>query len=161
MNQGLTIKKGSTGEEVKRAQRILVMIKLLDFRGIDGFFGTKTEQAVLSYQASNGLLEDGIIGPATWASFPADPGTVELSSGDRGSAVEALQRGLLKFRGANTQTDPGNFDGVFGPKTESAVRAYQAAQSLKPDGIVGDATWWFPAGAAGATLASLAELTTA
>jgi len=28
------------------------------------------------------------------------------------------------------------------------------------DGIVGDMTWWVPAGAAGATLASLAGLTT-
>lgn len=72
----------------------------------------------------------------------------------------ALQRALLKFRGANTPTDPGGSDGVFGAKTESAVRAYQTAQRLTVDGAVGDRTWWAPAGAAGATLASLAELTT-
>jgi hypothetical protein len=41
------------------------------------------------------------------------------------------------------------------------VRAYQGDHAISVDGIVGDRTWWVPAGAAGATLASLAGLTTA
>jgi peptidoglycan hydrolase-like protein with peptidoglycan-binding domain len=40
------------------------------------------------------------------------------------------------------------------------VKAYQTQQGLTADGIVGDKTWWNPAGAAGATLASLSGLTT-
>ena len=31
--------------------------------------------------------------------------------------------------------------GNFGPKTEEAVKAWQAANGLTPDGIVGDGTW--------------------
>ena len=31
--------------------------------------------------------------------------------------------------------------GTFGPKTEAAVKAWQKANGLKDDGIVGDATW--------------------
>src|SRR6476646_1268461 len=71
----------------------------------------------------------------------------------------AIFRGALKaFDGPNTPTDPGLIDGNFGQRTESAVRAYQTRQSISVDGIVGDLTWWAPAGAAGATLAKLAGL---
>jgi peptidoglycan hydrolase-like protein with peptidoglycan-binding domain len=160
MNQGPTLKQGSTGEDVKRLQRLLVMIKILIFTEIDGIFGATTDRAVRSFQSDRGLAQDGIVGPVTWSNFPADPGTVPLQRGSQGAAVVALQRVLLRFRGANTPTDPGGSDGVFGAKTESAVRAYQIAQGLTVDGAVGDRTWWAPAGAAGATLASLAGLTT-
>jgi peptidoglycan hydrolase-like protein with peptidoglycan-binding domain len=71
-----------------------------------------------------------------------------------------LQKGLKRFDVPNSPTDPGPIDGSFGPRTESAVRAYQTQQGLTADGIVGDRTWWIPAGAAGATLASLSGLVT-
>ena len=36
---------------------------------LDGFFGDKTNNAVLSYQRSAGLTADGIIGCNTWRSL--------------------------------------------------------------------------------------------
>lgn len=161
MNSGPTLQVGSTGADVKRLQRILVMIKLLSPDGIDGSFGAQTESAVKSFQEGNGLASDGVVGPMTWQALPADPNTPELARGATGSVVSALQKGLLAYDGPGTATDPGPIDGDFGPKTETAVRAYQTQRGVTADGIVGDQTWWVPAGAAGATLASLSGLTTA
>lgn len=35
----------------------------------------------------------------------------------------------------------GNIDGKLGAKTKSAIKEFQKAQDLKPDGVVGKATW--------------------
>ncbi|WP_245596737.1 peptidoglycan-binding domain-containing protein [Shimazuella kribbensis] len=33
---------------------------------MDGVFGSKTKEAVETFQKSEGLLVDGIVGPQTW-----------------------------------------------------------------------------------------------
>src|SRR5438067_10744470 len=78
-----------------------------------------------------------------------------------GAAVSALQKGLKAYSAQNAAADPGAIDGDFGPRTEAGVRAYQSDRGMSADGVVGDRTWWVPAGAAGATLASLSGVTTA
>jgi hypothetical protein len=57
-------------------------------------------------------------------------------NGSRGIEVKTLQDDL-KRAGFN----PGQTDGVFGPKTEAAVKAFQQAKGLTSDGIVGPKTW--------------------
>jgi peptidoglycan hydrolase-like protein with peptidoglycan-binding domain len=158
MNSGPTLSVGATGHDVRRLQRIFVMTKNLAPSGITGSFDATTEQAVKDFQQAASLTVDGIVGPQTWQALPADPNTPTLSRGESGSAVTGLQKGLKKY--STDPTDPGPVDGEFGPKTEAAVKAYQQDRSVHVDGIVGDQTWWVPAGAAGATLASLSELTT-
>ncbi len=158
MNSGPTLSVGSTGHDVRRLQRIFVMIKVLAPGNITGTFDSTTEQAVKDFQQGEGLTVDGIVGPITWQALPADPNTPLLSRGASGSAVTGLQKGLKKY--STPATDPGAVDGDFGPKTETAVKAYQQDRGVHVDGIVGDQTWWAPAGAAGATLASLSGLTT-
>lgn len=69
-----------------------------------------------------------------------DTYTVEmrlLRKGDKGEDVRALQI-LLRGRGYNGNM--GTPDGIFGPKTDAAVRAYQKAKKLAVDGIAGPAT---------------------
>ena len=152
---------------MKRAERVRILRALGS--GTNGYgpppipMATSSfrEATVKSFQQGNNLTVDGIVGPLTWKALPADPQTPTLARSSTGGAVSALQKGLLAFGGANTATDPGPIDGNFGPRTESAVRAYQTQQNITVDGIVGDQTWWNPAGAAGATLASLAGLVTA
>lgn len=58
-----------------------------------------------------------------------------LKNGSRGDAVSALQETLNKIG-----FDCGNVDGIFGTKTENAVRAFQTAKGLKVDGIAGKDT---------------------
>lgn len=53
----------------------------------------------------------------------------------QGADVRELQ-GLLNENGAYIE-----IDGVFGPATDAAVRAYQRANGLTVDGIVGEKTW--------------------
>jgi len=55
--------------------------------------------------------------------------------GSSGSAVRVLQR-LLISHGYGMR-----IDGVFGPLTETAVKAFQNRRSLLVDGIVGNRTW--------------------
>ena len=160
MNSGPTLSSGSTGPDVRRLQRLFVMMKTLDYTHITGTYDSQTVQAVKDFQSGAGLTVDGVAGPATWQALPADPNTPKLAHGASGAAVTALQHGLKKYSSPGDPTDPGVVDGHFGSKTEAAVRAYQTQRGVGVDGIVGDKTWWVPAGGAGATLASLAGVTT-
>lgn len=60
-----------------------------------------------------------------------------LKKGSKGGAVVALQH-LLMLRGVVTFY---NIDGVFGDKTEQAVKDFQQARGIYPDGKVGAKTW--------------------
>jgi peptidoglycan hydrolase-like protein with peptidoglycan-binding domain len=160
MNSGPVLNVGSHGGDVRRLQRLLVEMKLLGFDGIDGSFGPVTEGAVESFQGSEGLVVDGVVGPITWGALPSDPNTPLVQTGATGAVVAALQTGLAAFSNDDPAANPGAIDGIFGPHTKSAVQAYQGDHGVAIDGIVGDHTWWVPAGAAGATLASLAGLAT-
>src|SRR5260221_11877683 len=97
----------------------------------------------------------GSVGPQTWSKLPADPNTPQVSEGASGPVVSALQKALKTYSAQNPAADPGPIDGVFGPHTATAVRAYQGGRGVAVDGVVGDITWWVPAGAAWATLAHL------
>jgi peptidoglycan hydrolase-like protein with peptidoglycan-binding domain len=158
MNSDPIVSIDSIGHDVRRLQRIFLMIKALAPANITGTFDSTTEQAVKDFQQGAGLTVDGIVGPVTWQALPADPNTPLLARGASGSVVTALQKGLKKY--STPATDPGSVGGDFGPKTEAAVKAYQQDRGVQLDGIVGDQTWWVPAGAAGATLASLSGLPT-
>jgi peptidoglycan hydrolase-like protein with peptidoglycan-binding domain len=68
---GKTVKKGSSGEAVKAAQRLLK--KFGYSLNVDGIFGTKTDQAVNDFQTKYGLQVDGIVGPQTWQALVALP----------------------------------------------------------------------------------------
>ena len=135
--------RGCTGDAVKALQEKL-NAKGFDSGNVDGIFGAKTYAAVTAFQKANSLGVDGIVGKLTWAKlYDATPVNVTpvttqpmLRTGSRGDAVRKLQE-LLNAKGYTC----GNVDGIFGSKTKAAVLAFQKANGLGADGIVGPLTW--------------------
>lgn len=134
---------GCTGDAVKTLQEKL-NAKGFDSGNVDGIFGAKTYAAVTAFQKANSLGVDGIVGKLTWAKlYDATPVNVTpvttqpmLRTGSRGDAVRKLQE-LLNAKGYTC----GSVDGIFGSKTYAAVLAFQKANGLGADGIVGPLTW--------------------
>ena len=134
---------GCTGDAVKTLQEKL-NAKGFNSGNVDGIFGAKTYAAVTAFQKANSLGVDGIVGKLTWAKlYDATPVNVTpvttqpmLRTGSRGDAVRKLQE-LLNAKGYTC----GSVDGIFGSKTYAAVLAFQKANGLAADGIVGSLTW--------------------
>lgn len=100
--------------------------------------GRKTDPSfdMPSFRSAVGLLLLGKTPP------PPIPGRDDqqrptLRRGATGPLVRQLQGALPPVMGAPAV----QVDGVFGGATEAAVRAFQRAHNLVPDGIVGPATW--------------------
>lgn len=138
--------RGCTGDAVKTLQDKLNTLGY-NSGSVDGIFGAKTYAAVTAFQKANSLGVDGIVGKLTWGKLygvsPAMPvetttvvGRPMVSYGSRGDAVRKLQE-LLNALGY----DCGSVDGIFGSKTKAAVLAFQKANGLGVDGIVGPLTW--------------------
>jgi hypothetical protein len=105
---------------------------------IDGRYGPLTEQALRRFQATHGLIVDGIDGPMTRSAL----GSARLilrpgdGYGSGGSAPVRLLQGQLAAAGFSA----GPIDGRYGPLTERAVRRFQAARRLHVDGVAGPRT---------------------
>lgn len=103
---------------------------------VDGLTGPKTTAAVKDFQAKHKLAIDGIVGPKTLAALKKGPSTAPkypgylIKEGSRGDVVKKVQ--------AKVGTKA---DGIFGPNTKKAVKAFQSKHKLATDGIVGPATW--------------------
>ena len=84
---------------------------------------------MVSFQRSQGLTPDGIVGPNT------DTLIITVRHGDTGAAVRAVQD-ELKAHGAAVTVD-----GRFGAGTRDAVMTFQKSRGLTADGVVGSNTW--------------------
>ena len=108
---------------------------------------TNAQRAAMRTLAYNsglwGYIEPVSISP-TWVHVDRRRGTPACASGGYpslrqgavGNYVLVLQDSLNKL-GYGT----GGLDGVFGPATTNAVRAYQRSKGITADGVVGCMTW--------------------
>lgn len=140
------IKKGSKGNLVRIAQEKLIQKGyILPKFGVDGDFGSETEEAIKQLQRDVHIKVDGIVGKDTWNALNSVfvrlvtvyPGYL-IKKGKQDDNVRKIQERLIKLgyscgnRGA---------DGIFGNATYNAVVAFQEANALSTDGIVGPKTW--------------------
>ena len=65
-----------------------------------------------------------------------------LRFGSQGDDVRFMQQALVDLRALNPDLPNIAVDGVLGPRTETAVRAFQRWQGLIADGIIGPITWY-------------------
>ena len=162
------LRRGSYGPEVLVVQAMLNRISQ-DYPAIPkiwppaAVFDGNTEAAVRKFQQVFNLTVDGIVGKATWYKMISlynavndlselvsegqrfsrvnfqYPGVVSM--GQRGEAVSALQYMLSLIGEFYDVIPPVQVDGVYGPDTQAAVRAFQQAAGLPADGVAGEQTW--------------------
>ena len=142
-----TLRKGYTGDDVKSVQSRLK--ELGYYTGsLDGNYGSGTMAAVKSFQANNGLTQDGLAGSSTFAKLfstsavsagsssgsSTDTDYDTLRSGDTGAAVTQMQQALVNLK--YTLSVNGTYDSA----TKEAVIAFQQRNGLSVDGVAGPNT---------------------
>lgn len=165
---GTPLRRGSQGASVVQAQVMLDRVarnypSIPRIDPIDGIFGSGTEASVRRFQQIFNLTSDGIVGRTTWyqlvrlyvgilelaeldgegqmflgSNWQAPP---SLQVGSTGVKVQQLQYMLRVMAEYVSTIETVEMDGIFGPKTEEAVIAFQRFAGLTPDGIVGPVTW--------------------
>ena len=106
---------------------------------IDGVLGPSTRAAVMRFQRRAGLDVDGVVGPRTRRAL-GRRWRPSLGSRPLRRPAVGWDVAQLQFKLAWHGFPSGNFDGVFGPRTDAAVRNFQLFAGLAADGIAGPAT---------------------
>ena len=158
--ENFSLRLGSRGAEVASLQKRLQRLNY--FKGkITGYFGPYTEDVVTRFQKYKKLTVDGIVGLGTQKAIDKAiqalkpvktisnskilPLTISSCSngncptlrfGDKNRYVKYLQTRLSHW-GAFKSKPNGNYDS----KTLEAVKRFQRATGLSPDGAVGPQTW--------------------
>src|SRR5205823_11483716 len=145
------IRRGDVGPQVAEVRAALTAIGLLGGAGAadagrpdlrTAVYDDACERAVRAFQQQRGLSVDGIVGPDTYRAITE----ARWRLGDRllyysaahlivGDDVTTLQERLLELG-----YDAGYADGVFGDRTEAALRQFQRDYGLVPDGQCGPLT---------------------
>lgn len=140
----LLFTKGDHNRSVKQLQKQLEGLNYLN-ADPKGTYGSKTVDAVRSFQKSHDLKVDGMAGKHTLSALQKAVSKAKsqgwynkpvLKKGDNGAAVKKVQSKLkdLGFYGSSV-------DGHFGSVTEYAVKIFQKDNNINVSGTVGKDTY--------------------
>lgn len=134
--------RGQRGRAVDALQDKLIRLGTLtekQKRTGPGIFGPRTEAAVKEFQKGVGLSQSGRFDNATRTAMDKVlSGTIKR--GAEGSIVGRVQQQLVRL-GYITQEKVNTGRGIFGPKTDAALRSFQREHGLTADGIFGAKTF--------------------
>jgi len=132
------LNEGDDGELVSSIQTRLMDLGYMDSDEPTQHFGPLTQSALKAFQRHNGLDDDGICGQTTYdLLLKEDAKVYVMQMGDSGPDVEGIQQRLYELGYLDNKA---NIQGVFGDKTETAVKLFQKKNDLTSDGKVGDHT---------------------
>jgi peptidoglycan hydrolase-like protein with peptidoglycan-binding domain len=141
---------GKTSGYNPRVEEIQTILKEtgLDPGPADGVMGAQTRVAIKEFQKAKGLKPSGKVDPVTQLALnrlrevEKPPSKAEISFGsDLDEVVSSDKSRQIQTALKNSGFYKGEVDGKIGPKTKAAIRAFQKASNLNPDGVVGSKTW--------------------
>ena len=97
LSQKEVLQEDSIGEEVKVLQKMFIVCGIQSLT-VDGYFGSKTKEAVIEFQKNCSLQADGIVEKETWAGLYRHQ-VEDISDEDRvNHFFENLDREVLSYR---------------------------------------------------------------
>ena len=165
---GVPLRLGSAGNDVRTVQTRLNRISanypaIPKISVADGIFGTETENAVLEFQRIFSLMQDGVVGKATWYRIQTIYNAVKklneleseglalsevekqfsgtLAVGDLGTRVSVVQYYLSVVAYFDPRVSTPTSGGGFDEATRQSVLSFQLAYGLAETGEVDEETW--------------------
>ncbi len=127
--------KNNPDNSVLRLKRALNRLQIKPANGRtlseDNVYDAQAKSAVERFQEIVGIQKTGVAGNTTWGAINEILAKRIIRRNHAGGVVVRY----LQFR-LNL-----DIDGIFGPQTENAVKAFQRSKGLFADGIIGPATW--------------------
>lgn len=141
-NTGDVLVRGQHGKSVESLQNKLIKLGLMteaQKKTGPGIFGPRTEAAVKKFQKSVGISQSGRFDKATGQAMSKIL-SADIKRGARGDLVRRLQANLVRL-GYMTRAQVRTGPGIFGPRTDAALKHFQSDHKLTRDGIFGAKTF--------------------
>ena len=130
--------RGISDPTVAIIQQMMMDMGFMESAEPTQYYGSVTTEAVMLFQRQNGLKEDGILGAESLAIlFSEDVKRYTAKYGMEGSDITRIQHRLYELGYLDSKN---SINGRFDDATDTAVKAFQSANGLSADGLVGQLT---------------------